>query len=113
MIKFINEPKNIGISLSCDFQNIFYGRMLKRKAVILIYFVHFCHRKGHVINRILHSWSFNMKFMNSLGKFGILRAKAPKIPNLPNEFHKFHINDQNVRSSIYKTLIFFIFLLKT
>ena len=27
----------------------------------------FCHRKGHVINRILHSWSFNMKFMKLVG----------------------------------------------
>ena len=23
----------------------------------------FCHRNGHVINRTLHEWSFNMKFM--------------------------------------------------
>ena len=40
-----------------------------------------------MINRILHSWSFNMKFMNSLGNFGILLAKACKIPpNYPNSF---------------------------
>ena len=29
-------------------------------------FCAFCHRKGHVIKRILHSWTFNKKFVRQV-----------------------------------------------
>ena len=36
---------------------------------LCIFCAFFYRRKGHVINRILHSWSFNMKFMKLLDNF--------------------------------------------
>ena len=51
-----------------------------------------------MINRILHSWSFNMKFMKLVGYFGVLLAKARKIPrNYPNSFIYFILNDHSCK----------------